>query len=797
MAKVNLNNSEFEEIQKKIDSAKNTVTEAMDVCWSEGFANAKAQLCGDGALLRSCYDDAESSYHTVKGISGIVIGCGTAAVCAGSAAIAVGGCTASAVLASCGWLAALWPVGTIIAGIIALACLAIGIVNIVKANQEPEWKYEARNILEQLILACYTGDDVNWYALANLETKLENVKLSLQAILLKVADFNAQYANLSESANEVGLGDKLALADDGVTVTNINTSVTIDGKEVETTVAEAMNAFYTYTATVTAAEIEAEYMHQKYPDLDIDFSQIVRNANGFMTSTLSSGLYSREFVDHILPEYSASLDDAKQGAITGAHGLGLEGLETLLGFNQGLLGDLGLYAGLIGTTFLPIDPWPEDMRGGGDPDTGANDTDPGTPPPTTQETTPPTSHTPGCSSPGCSSPGCSSPGCGGGIPTNPQPETVPETIPETSPDTTPGNEVEIEPVDESEIPEEELPFDYGMGDEVDYDKLAREAYEFGDTAEEIAKHQQELLDEIEKAYEDGNLDGLREKLKEYGFSGPEIEAILADKYQCIKTMMYCDKREQLAKLAQDLAKADGIEDYDTKFDDAIDYDKELTGNEPNELLMLASEDETCLKAYDTMKEAQDAYKKALDEANPIIKEANDKKKAMEEIKAKYEKEFSSEDTTKWTEEAAKEYNEAIKSYNETAKSAAAQIATVEAAKVTYQEARTSFETAENNYYEQIRQDQNLPVNTDDGGSGGSNDPTQQQDGGNNGGNEGGDNNTSGDSQEQTELHTDNVLFDENGDIIFDMNQTGEVQGATYETGEGDSVLDTGDLEGLI
>ena len=68
---------------------------------------------------------------------------------------------------------------------------------------------------------------------------------------------------------------------------------------------------------------------------------------------------------------------------------------------------------------------------------------------------------------------------------------------------------------------------------------------------------------------------------------------------------------------------------------------------------------------------------------------------------------------------------------------------------------------------------------------------------NNGGNEGGDNNTSGDSQEQTELHTDNVLFDENGDIIFDMNQTGEVQGATYETGEGDSVLDTGDLEGLI
>ena len=173
-----------------------------------------------------------------------------------------------------------------------------------------------------------------------------------------------------------------------------------------TTVAEAMNAFYTYTATVTAAEIEASYLHEKYPDLDIDFSAIVKNANGFMSDTLSSGLYSKEFIETILPTYDVSVDDAK-GSVTGATGLSLDGLEALLGNNKNLLGDIGLYAGLIGTGFLPLGgegqpDWPEDIR-------GPKDTTPDTTPSgdTTPETQP--SKTPGgCTNSGCSSSGCSS-----------------------------------------------------------------------------------------------------------------------------------------------------------------------------------------------------------------------------------------------------------------------------------------------------------------------------------------------------------------------------------------------------
>ena len=39
------------------------------------------------------------------------------------------------------------------------------------------------------------------------------------------------------------------------------------------------------------------------------------------------------------------------------------------------------------------------------------------------------------------------------------------------------------------------------------------------------------------------------------------------------------------------------------------------------------------------------------------------------------------------------------------------------------------------------------------------------------------------------------VFDENGDIVFDMNETGQVQGATLDTS--DTTLDTSDIDRLI
>ena len=180
-----------------------------------------------------------------------------------------------------------------------------------------------------------------------------------------------------------------------------------------------------------------------------------------------------------------------------------------------------------------------------------------------------------------------------------------------------------------------------------------------------------------------------------------------------------EKREILAEAATKMAEADGIKDFDTKYDENINYDEELAGDKPNDLLMLASEDEKCVEAYKNMNTAKEAYDKALKEANPSITKVNENKKAMLEIKEKYEKEFKSQDTKTWSEAAAKEYNEAIKTYNESVKTASTQMAAVEAAKTSYHEARTTFENAEKSYYEEVKKqhEEDLAPSDDDSNNG--------------------------------------------------------------------------------
>lgn len=730
MAKVNMDSAAFDQAQQTIVKAAETL-DRVEKVWGENFDNLYANIVSSG-FLNDLYEDAKSDYYKWKA------GLNWVSMTAGGAAL---GCVFG-------------PIGGIIGAIVGFL---FGITTFVKSD--PVWITVSKEVFEQLLANCRAGNDDSYIRLINLMTKMHNVQVSMESIKTKINDFQHTYANMSEAANEAGIGDKVQYAADGLTVTNVNTTINIDGTDVETTVSEAMNAFYTYTATVTAAEIEAAYLKEKYPDMDIDFSNIVKNANAFMTKTLNSDLYTKEFVDKILPTYEIDENKAKE-SVTGATGLGLSGLETLLGNNKDLLGDIGLYAGLIGASFIdkPASGWPEGLG------TQTNTQDPAQDPANTQQT-PSGTNCGGCG------------GCGGCGSSSTETPTTPET-PETPQNT---NTVEIETVTETTVPEKELEFDYG-DETTDFDKLAREAYEFGEGAEEIAKHQQELLNEIEAAYEAGNLDAIREKLKEYGFSGPEIEAILADKSVCIKTLMYCDKREILAAKARELAEAAGVKDYDTKYDDPIDFDKELSGDGANELLMLASEDETCVKAYESMNTAKESYEAALKEANPLISKANENKKAMEEIKAKYEKEFSSTDTKKWSEAAAKEYNEAIKAYNTSVTEAAAKMATVEAAKTTYQEARTAFETAEKNYYDQIKQEQSEQPDT-------SGSPSADENGNNNGN----DNNNNNNGGKRTDLTTDDIVFNDDGDIVFDLN--GQVQGATLDTS--DINLNTGATTNIV
>ena len=629
MAKVMINNSEFSEIQKHIDLAKQHATEAIEDIWETEFSNLYNNFITNG-FLEALYKDAESQFNRLFGTGTLIIG-GGGAIVSGCAASAVASGVTLAGVAACIPVAG-WIIAAIILGILAI----IGIAYLVKSFSSIQFKYDAKNVFEALLTECATCTQTNYLALENVETKIENVRLSLQSVLFKIADFQTKYANLEAAAADAGV--ETQLASDGTTVLGIKTEVTVDGQKIETTTSDAMNAFFTYSDTVMNAEIAGDYLQREY-GYDVNFADIVKNANAFMTNTLKSGLYSHEFVEQILPS-NPSYDDAVAAA-QGAANLSAEEIKKLL--ENGTLdpnnpNDAGLFGSLLGTAFLGVvgngdkkdDSKKPDNPVGPDNPGGGTVTGPGG--------------------------GYYPSGPGGGYPsggTTTDPEKDPEENEEEESET--GTDVELEEIEEIEIPEEEIKPDFG---EVDYDQLARDEYEFGQSVDDIVNHRNELMAEFEKAYETGDLSEIEVSLKKYGFSDAEVEAILDDRFKCYRAMLEGDERTILAEKAVALAAADGITDYQTHWTDKPNYN-DLSSDGPSELLTIRSNDETIRQLKVDLDTAKANYKTIVDETNTMVKEASANKAKVAELKAKFDKEFGA-DESKWSKEAVAEYKEAVK-----------------------------------------------------------------------------------------------------------------------------------------
>ena len=629
MAKVMINNSEFSEIQKHIDLAKQHATEAIEDIWETEFSNLYNNFITNG-FLEALYKDAESQFNRLFGTGTLIIG-GGGAIVSGCAASAVASGVTLAGVAACIPVAG-WIIAAIILGILAI----IGIAYLVKSFSSIQFKYDAKNVFEALLTECATCTQTNYLALENVETKIENVRLSLQSVLFKIADFQTKYANLEAAAADAGV--ETQLASDGTTVLGIKTEVTVDGQKIETTTSDAMNAFFTYSDTVMNAEIAGDYLQREY-GYDVNFADIVKNANAFMTNTLKSGLYSHEFVEQILPS-NPSYDDAVAAA-QGAANLSAEEIKKLL--ENGTLdpnnpNDAGLFGSLLGTAFLGVvgngdkkdDSKKPDNPVGPDNPGGGTVTGPGG--------------------------GYYPSGPGGGYPsggTTTDSEKDPEENEEEESET--GTDVELEEIEEIEIPEEEIKPDFG---EVDYDQLARDEYEFGQSVDDIVNHRNELMAEFEKAYETGDLSEIEVSLKKYGFSDAEVEAILDDRFKCYRAMLEGDERTILAEKAVALAAADGITDYQTHWTDKPNYN-DLSSDGPSELLTIRSNDETIRQLKVDLDTAKANYKTIVDETNTMVKEASANKAKVAELKAKFDKEFGA-DESKWSKEAVAEYKEAVK-----------------------------------------------------------------------------------------------------------------------------------------
>ncbi len=634
MAKVMINNSEFSEIQKHVDLAKEHITEAIDDIWATNFSNLYNNFITNG-FLEALYKDAESSFNRLFGTGTLIIG-GGGAIASGCAASAVASGVTLAGVASMIPVAG-WIIGAIILGILAV----IGIAYLVKSASSVQFKYDAKNVFEALLTECATGSQMNFLALENLETKDENIRLALQNVLFKIADFQTKYASLETAAAAAGVETKLA--GDGTTLLGIQTEVTIDGQTIETTTSEAMNAFFTYSDTVMNAEIAGQYLHDTY-GYDINFGDIVSNANAFMANTLRSGLYTHEFVDALLPSYTADSNAANQ-QISDATSLGLEEIKAMLANGQSIGGSAGLAGALLGGALLGT-------VSGGNGNNGGNGTDNGN----------------GNNGNGNGNNGNGNgngnngngnggyyPGGGGAVTPTPGKDDETDKKPDEDEDTD-NEEYTLEEMVEEEIPEEEVKPDFG---EIDYDQLARDEYEFGTPVDEIIDHRNELLALFEKAYETGDLTDLEVSLKKYGFTDAEVDAILNDRFKCYKALLEGDERAILAEKAIALAAADGITDFDTHWDDTPNY-SDLDSDGPSELLTLSSADDGIRQLKTDMDAARENYKTVVSETNELVQEANNNKAKVNELKAKFDKEFGEKDMSKWSDEAKEKYDKAIK-----------------------------------------------------------------------------------------------------------------------------------------
>ena len=674
MASTNVDFGKYSEMQEYVQKAKLKMTEAIDDIWCKNFANLYNNFITNG-FLDDLYKDAESKYKLIfTSSASLICGCGSAI--AGTAAATGATVVELASITAC-ISVPVWIITAIILGLLS----ALGIRYVVIKADDITFKYDAKNTFIKLLESCYKNEEANYLALDNDELKLEKAILNLQTILFKIDAYQKQYADLSASLDAFGL--KAQVAGDGTTITGIETTVTVNGKEVPTTVSDAMNAFYTYTEVAMSTEIEADYIERTY-GVEVDYDQVMKNAAEFSQETIESGLYSHEFVDELLPEYVSEnpdvVEDAKKKAAETA-GYSTDDFSSILSGISGIGGAAAAVAALLGrTNYTGITPDPNGIE---NPSTDTPST-PSSGTPSTPSSETPTSETPTSETPTSETP------------TTETPTVTPPEITEITDVTLPDGDFESE-------------------FEKDYDELAREWYEEM-SSEELAARRMNIINLVNQQFDNNDLDGLRATLVKYGYEDAYIDTILADRELVINAMLVGDTNYMIADKAISLAKADGVDNFDSKFDEPAKY-SDLVDGSATDILVDVKGSKEVTDAKTAMKEAETAYNDKLTETNDALKTVRENKTNMEDIKAKYDKEFG-EDTSKWSEEAVKEYNESISKFNESVETYNTKNQELATAKDTYSEKITTFKEARETYIKSVRTQNSINVDTDSGASGG-------------------------------------------------------------------------------
>lgn len=679
MSKVKINFNEYVEVEENIVKAI-TSMERIEESWNQNFANLNQNFIESG-FLEDLYKDAESQYYHLAN-AGYFVSYVAGMAGTGAAAGAAAGAISGTVVPVVGNLT-LGAIGGIAGAVIGFF---LGIYHCVKNPNNVKWCYDSKIIFEELLKRCYNWEHDNYTSTENIHIKLENVSLSLIELKTKINEFQKELANLQDAADKASLGDQLNVSKEGI-VLGVETEVNIGGETVKMSISEAMNAFYTYDNAVMSAEFEADYMKRTY-GIDVDYDNLVSHANSFMTDTIKSGLYTHEFIDVLLPGYTADYNTTVNG-VAGNLGIATDAFNSILDNNQNSLGDLAKAGGLVGAAFLGN---LVSNPGSGGSNGGSSGSGSGT---------------------GGGGSSSSNPGSGGQNPDNSATTPAPkptdedkEQEEEKKPEEKIENDVEIEKVSDEELPDE-----VKAEIEKDYDDLARAEYE-KQGSEALEKHRAEILDRINESITNGDYDSLRKELKEYGYSDSDIETIMKDRDSIVTAIVAAEEKQALKEIAEKLAKEDKVENFKSEYSDSLTA-QDIKDGTTSGILVNASADKDVAAARDTLNNATENYEKAVSDANKSLKEVTTSETKMKEIYDKYSKEYGS-DTKNWTEEAAKEYNESIKNYNESVDKAKNSVEKSNAAKEEYNKSKENYDKTKNEFLSKIKEQNDLTNSSNSG-----------------------------------------------------------------------------------
>ncbi len=567
------------------------------------------------------------------------------------------GATASVVALAC----AATPVGWVIAALTLIGSI-FGIVVAYANKDKVKFHYDSRDVFQLLLAKCMYGDDDNFRKISNINSKIDSIYLSLIEIMNKINDYQMEYADFSDSASKLNLKYSTA-NDDGITLTSIDTNVNIDGETVSLSTSEAINAFFTYENTVMSAEFEATVLEQQ--GIKVNYEDIVKNANGFMKNSINSRLYSKEFVNVVLPSYNGKYSyDGAINSVTDTNGLSTETFKSVLSKVPGVIGSS---AGLIGGAFLGslVSNSPIRNTNSTGVNTGSNN-------------------------------------ISGGNSQNSS--EVIGVIDNVNPTNTPSKVDEI--LNSVDIPEkisDVIPDNVDISDvNIDYDELARSEYE-SKGSDAIDKYREEIVNAVNSKYDEGDFESIKAKLKEYGYSDVDIENIIKDRQATLTAIIAGDEQQELSKIAKDLANKDGITDYKSLYDESNTY-KDTVDGTLNTILVNMSDNKDLVSAREEVTKSYDIYKEKVNIANDYIAATAAAEVVMNKTMEDFSKQYNTDDTTKWDESAAREYADLVTKYNDSLTKTNDAVKASEKAKKSYEDAGSKYNDIKKEFLNNIRKE---------------------------------------------------------------------------------------------